>query len=59
MNRRKIKEIAEKSKKKIGKEAIKKLENYIEERIEEIITRAARNSDFFGRKVIKKEDLEF
>lgn len=53
-----IKKIALKDDKKIGKDAVKKIESLIFKNIEIIIKKASRNADFSGRKVIKVKDIE-
>lgn len=55
---KKIKEITEKEGKKIGADAISLLNKLLEKESEKIIKKAARNADFSGRKVIRKEDVE-
>jgi len=52
-----IKELSKKYNKKIGRESIILIEAQIRNEIESIIKSAARNSDFMGRKLIKKEDI--
>ncbi|MEK6859803.1 MAG: histone-like protein [Nanoarchaeota archaeon] len=55
---KKIKILAKENDKKIGKDAIKKIESLLLNNIEIIIKKASRNADFSGRKVIKPEDIE-
>ncbi len=54
---KKIKELARKNRKKISKEAIKEINKILIEKASDIVRKASRNSDFFGRKTIKKEDI--
>jgi len=58
MNKKLIKSIAEKEKKKIGVEAMIKINNLLEIYIKKIIQKASRNADFAGRKIIKQGDIE-
>lgn len=53
-----IKEIAKQENKKIGNEAIKKIEHILTEKTKDIIKNATREADFSGRQVIRKEDVE-
>ena len=58
INKKEIKEIARKHKKKISEEALLEINNILTKETEERIIKAARNSSFFGRKIILKEDLK-
>ena len=53
-----IRILVEKEKKKISKKALEEIKkkNYLY--IKDLIKRASRNSSFYGRKVIKAEDIE-
>jgi histone H3/H4 len=53
-----IRESAKKNKKKISLEAIKKINDILEERLNIIITKSSRNADFSGRIVINERDIE-
>ena len=57
INKKLIKEIAEKKGKKIGLSAISKIEKILQTELEKLIMRASRQADFSGRKVIKAEDV--
>ena len=54
----KIKKLAIKEKKKIGRKAIEKINKILEDKTKAILRKAARNSDFAGRIIIKEEDIE-
>ncbi len=53
-----VKKESMKNNKKIGKDALKKIESMLEKNIIEIIKKASRNADFSGRKIIKAKDIE-
>lgn len=57
INKKLIKDIAEKRDKKIGISAIKKIEEILTTDVEKLILRASRQADFSGRKIIKEEDI--
>jgi len=50
--------VAKESRKKISKEAIKKINELIAQYMGNLIKEASRNADFNGRIVIKKEDFK-
>lgn len=54
---KRIKEFAEKEDKKLSKKAIGRINKYLEKKVLEIIKSAKKNADFYGRKIIKEEDL--
>ncbi|OGJ20406.1 hypothetical protein A3K73_00135 [Candidatus Pacearchaeota archaeon RBG_13_36_9] len=54
---KKIKEISKKEGKKIEKRAANKLVAMLEDKLQDAIKKAARNSDFAGRNTIKEEDI--
>ena len=58
MMNKNIKKFVEKEKKKIGKEAMKKINLILIQNLQEIIRKATKNADFSGRKTIKPEDIE-
>ncbi|MBU0957896.1 MAG: NFYB/HAP3 family transcription factor subunit [Nanoarchaeota archaeon] len=58
MNKKSIKYFVEKEKKKIGVEAIKKINVLVEDYVEKIVKKACRNADFAGRKILKEEDIK-
>lgn len=49
---KRIREMAKKENKKIGKNALSKIEDLLEKGSEQIIKRASKNSDFSGRRTI-------
>lgn len=53
-----IKKIAGKNNKKIGKDALLKIEMKIKKNIQMLIKKASRNADLSGRKIIKSEDID-
>jgi len=58
ISKKEMKIIAGKQNKKIGKDALKLLDEILKEKIEFILKRASRAADFAGRSTIKKEDLK-
>lgn len=52
-----IKEFANKNKKKIGKKAIKKINDILEKKLLLIISKSSRNADFSGRIIINETDV--
>ncbi|MBU2523505.1 MAG: NFYB/HAP3 family transcription factor subunit [Nanoarchaeota archaeon] len=58
-SKKQIKEIIVKAySKKIGRDALERLDNLNEEFIKEQLERASRKADISGRKIIKKEDFD-
>ncbi len=58
-SKKEIKKIASQiASKKIGNDAIKKINSILKDKVKDIIQSASRKADFAGRKVIKKEDLQ-
>ena len=55
---KKIKEIALRHDKKIGKDAVMKLNSILEEELNRLIQKAIKQADISGRKVIKIEDVQ-
>jgi histone H3/H4 len=59
INKTKLKKvILEKYSKKIGKEALDELEEEVVCFLEKAIEKSVKNSDFAGRRIIKKEDID-
>lgn len=54
---KKIKQLVKKENKKIGKKSLDKIEGILEKKAGEIIKNAIKKADFFGRKIIKIEDI--
>ena len=52
-----IRELARKNKKKVGKNAISKINSLLEKRLELIILKSSRNADFSGRIIINESDV--
>lgn len=58
ISKKKVKEFAEKeNSKKISEDAIKKLDEILEEKMRKILKKSSRSADFAGRTVIRKEDI--
>ena len=57
MTKKEIKEKLKAQGKKISEEAIEELKKITRKQINEILENALANSDFKGRKIIKKQDL--
>lgn len=53
-----ITKMVKKKDKKIGKDAIKRIREKLIKEAEELIKKSARNADFAGRRIIKREDFE-
>ena len=54
---KRLKELVKKEKKSLSREAIRKIQTSLEESARGMIKKAARKSDFAGRKTIKEKDL--
>ena len=54
----KIKEMIRKQDKRAGSKAIEKINIILEKTAEDIIRKAKRNADFFGRRTINEEDIQ-
>jgi len=54
---KKLKELAKKEQKSLSGKAIKKIQTSLEKKAYEMLKRAARKSDFAGRKTIKDKDI--
>ncbi|MEK6912674.1 MAG: hypothetical protein AABX26_01820 [Nanoarchaeota archaeon] len=52
-----IKELAKKNNKKIGKKAIQKISEILEQKLGFIILKSSRNADFSGRIIINESDV--
>ncbi len=57
INKKLIKEIADKLGKKIGLSAIEKIDKNVIEHVNLLLNRASRQADFSGRKIIRAEDI--
>jgi len=58
INKNKVKDILEREfNKKIGLKAINKLDIILEEYVKDILKKASKKSDFYGRKIIKENDF--
>lgn len=55
---KRIKGIVKEKNKRISRGAIKKLNEILDKRAIEILRKAVRNSDFYGRVTIKEDDIE-
>ncbi|MEK6934046.1 MAG: histone-like protein [Nanoarchaeota archaeon] len=57
INKKQIKDIAQKFSKKIGKKAIEKIDRIAADFAENLISGASRKADISGRSTIKEEDI--
>ena len=58
MNFKRIRELSKKENKRLSKEAAEIIIQILEKKAEDIVRKAAKNSDFAGRATIKPEDIE-